>query len=376
MILAANFCENTVKGWKIVGTLVYIVKILVPIIIIITGTIPFINAITKGTSEELFASAKKLFFKIIAGLIVFITPGLITSLIDMLNDKKATVDVSVCTSCVNDPFGNECNNAEAKYQESREKEKQEVEDENTAVEGNLNTDDLNDINKDNSSDDNNTSNNNGNNNSSNGNNNGNSNSDGSNNNAGNITNNIPSGTNNIIIGDSRTVGICATKTGDWTNCQFSKSGGKVTGSDLYISQGSMSYSWFNSTAVPATISIISKNSNTKYNIFSLMGVNNLYEADKYIKTYNNLANSTWKNQKIIVVAVTPVNESVESSHGYSVKNSSIESFNNKIKSGINTNSIAYCDAYTPLKSGFGTPDGLHYDTNTYNKIYSIIMGCK
>ncbi len=151
-MLSLEFCENTVKAWKIVGTLVYIVKVMVPIIIIITGIMPFITAITKGTSEELFAAAKKLFFKIIAGLIVFITPGLITSLIDMLNGKDPSTSIEICTSCVNDPFGSTCEGAQSNYESGREKEAKDVEDENNAVEGSLNTGDMNDVSSSSSSD--------------------------------------------------------------------------------------------------------------------------------------------------------------------------------------------------------------------------------
>ena len=169
-MLNLEFCENTVKAWKIVGTLIYIVKIAVPILIMITGIIPFITAITKGTSEELFAAAKKLFFKLLAGLIVFITPGLITNLIDMLTNKDSSVNINVCTSCVNDPFGSKCSNAEKSYQTNRE---QEIEEANTSIEGNLNTSELESIitennnNNDNNNDINNDTSNNSNNNSNN-----------------------------------------------------------------------------------------------------------------------------------------------------------------------------------------------------------------
>ena len=46
-------------------------------------------------------------------------------------------------------------------------------------------------------------------------------------------------TKNIIIGDSRTVGMCASITGDRTNCQFNNGGPFVNGDDIYIAQGSI-----------------------------------------------------------------------------------------------------------------------------------------
>ena len=194
---------------------------------------------------------------------------------------------------------------------------------------------------------------------------------------GSTTSSVAKGGTNIIIGDSRTVGMCASITGDWTGCQFSNGGSKTNGSDIYIAQGSMSYSWFNSTAVPAVNAILNANPGTKYNIFSLMGVNMLlYDIDKYIPEYNSLASGTWKDHKIILVSVTPVNEGIEAQHGYSTKNADIVTFNTKLKNGTSSNrNVAYCDVYNQILGYFSTGDGLHYDTNTYKDIYDKMMKC-
>ena len=58
MILASNFCEETVNAWKIVGTIILIIKIVVPLLITIMGTISLINVVTKGTTDELFSAVK------------------------------------------------------------------------------------------------------------------------------------------------------------------------------------------------------------------------------------------------------------------------------------------------------------------------------
>ena len=199
---------------------------------------------------------------------------------------------------------------------------------------------------------------------------------GSGNDSGSIVANVDPGTANIIIGDSRTVGMCAAFTGDWTNCQFSNGRGKLNGADLFIAQGSMGYSWFNSTAVPAVNRVLSSNPNTKYNIYSLMGVNFLLsDIDKYIPLYNSLASGQWKNHKIILVSVTPVNEAIEAQKGYSTKNSSIETFNAKLKSGVRASNVSYCDVYNQIKGNFKTGDGLHYYGETYKNIYNLMKQC-
>ena len=366
MILDIDFCTETANTWKVIGVGVSIIKIMVPILIIITGMLPFFKAIMKGTPEELMAAFKTLLFKILAGLIVFLAPAIVTATIELLvdyDDNNSTI--KVCTSCVNSPNGGVCEGAINEYKSDRDKKKNMIDEEEKKIKGSINTDDLNDADSSNDLDDTgytpeDSGNGNG----------------GGNNQIGDSNNNVANGTNSIIIGDSRTVGMCATLTGDWKNCQFSISGGKKNGKDIFISQGAMSYSWFSNTAVPAADRILSSNKGTRYNIYSLMGVNNLLnDINSYISKYNELANGSWKNHKIVLVAVTPVNESIEAANGYSTKNSSIESFNSQLKSGVKASNVKFCDAYSRIKNNFGTEDGLHYTADTYKNIYNIIKSC-
>lgn len=182
---------------------------------------------------------------------------------------------------------------------------------------------------------------------------------------------------NIIIGDSRTVGMCASITGDWTRCQFNNGGAFVNGDDIYIARGSMGYSWFNSTAISAVNNIIASNPDTTFNIYSLMGVNFLLsDIDKYIPKYKELANGSWKEHNLILVSVNPVDEAKEAQNGYSTKNSSIITFNNKLKNGTSgVSNIKYCDTFNAVKGNLGTTDGLHYTSNTYIAIYNSMKSC-
>ena len=187
---------------------------------------------------------------------------------------------------------------------------------------------------------------------------------------------VPSGTLNIIIGDSRTVGMCGSMTGNYSGCPF-EGNPKVDGNDLYIAKSAMGYAWFESTAIPAVNKIIADHPGTRYNIISLMGVNYLLsDIDKYIVKYNELANGSWKDQNIILVSVNPVNEQIEASHGYSTKNANIETFNQKLKDGTaGHGNIGYCDVYNQIKGNFGTSDGLHYNNETNKQIHNLMLNC-
>lgn len=164
--------------------------------------------------------------------------------------------------------------------------------------------------------------------------------------------NSPSGSANLFIGDSRTVGMCE---------EFG-----LCGNTKYVAEVGMGYNWLESTAIAEANSILQ--SSDKYNIYILLGANDYdYQANNYIKKVNELASGEWKDHNIIFVSVGPFSSDSE--------NSKVESFNQTLKSGLSS-SVKYCDIYSSLKSGgFNTTDGTHYDKATYEKMFSLVKSC-
>ncbi len=48
MILVVGICQNTVKVWQIVDVIFTILRILIPIIIIVTSLVPLFKALISG----------------------------------------------------------------------------------------------------------------------------------------------------------------------------------------------------------------------------------------------------------------------------------------------------------------------------------------
>ncbi len=167
----------------------------------------------------------------------------------------------------------------------------------------------------------------------------------------------------VFIGDSRTVQMYAYKTGTWSGANYSSGGVHEVGTDIYVAEGAQGLSWMKSTGIPAAKKYF-VNGNA---IVILMGVNDLSNADSYISYINGNA-SNWKSSgaSLYFVSVNPC------SGNYSKLNSSINTFNSKLKSGLNNN-VGWIDTNSVLtKNGFKTTDGLHYDANTSNMIYDYI----
>ena len=132
----------------------------------------------------------------------------------------------------------------------------------------------------------------------------------------------------------------------------------------YVAKVGEGYVWFRDTA----LSEIQQYAGNGTTMIINFGVNDLANASKYIKLVNSHVDE-WINAGMTVyyAAVTPVGSSA------SVSNAQIESFNAKLKEGLDPR-IQWIDGYSYLQqTGFNTADGLHYDKSTYKNLYSYYM---
>ncbi|MGN0436099.1 MAG: hypothetical protein ACI4D8_05685 [Wujia sp.] len=94
-------------------------------------------------------------------------------------------------------------------------------------------------------------------------------------------------------------------------------------------------------------------------------------TDEYLDLLAQLDRST--DAEIYYMLVNPVNESLCSANGYSIKNSSIDTFNQRMTEGLHDTNIKILDTNSYLKEeGYTCSDGLHYKDETSEKIYQFI----
>ena len=153
----------------------------------------------------------------------------------------------------------------------------------------------------------------------------------------------------VFIGDSRTVGM-----------QIYVDGRE---DEYWSAKNSMGYSWMVSSGVPSVEDLIGR----RTDVVILMGVNDLGNMTSYVSYMNEKA-AEWKKRgaRTFFVSVTPVIDSKSPN----AKNSRIESFNEYAQE--NLKDVTYIDAYNRIRYSFGSPDGIHFDGETYREIYRII----
>ncbi|MBR2548543.1 MAG: SGNH/GDSL hydrolase family protein [Clostridiales bacterium] len=161
----------------------------------------------------------------------------------------------------------------------------------------------------------------------------------------------------IFVGDSRFVGMK-----DALN-------GYVDADVRFVAEVGQGLGWLKKVAPDLY------NESGKTIIFNL-GVNDLYNVSGYVDFYNNLPQDFVENNTLVIMTVNPVDEQREADFGYSVKNSEIESFNNTMRSDLDSLYFNMIDSYTYVQSSsFKTTDGLHYTNDTYRLIFDYAVEC-
>ena len=178
-----------------------------------------------------------------------------------------------------------------------------------------------------------------------------------------------SSTSNIImVGDSRTVGLCQS-TYNGSSCSTLD---YKTGNTTFIAKGGESYSWLSGTALSHIKAQL--DANKKSTVFINMGTNGLNDADKYANLYKQLAKD-YKEANIVAVSVTPIIDSKVTYYKDVEKDSNVVAFNNKLKSALSSSDVIYCDVYSQVNGKVDASDGVHYDNQSYKKINEAMMNC-
>lgn len=112
-----NSCLHFSEVNRVLGFFIYVIKILIPLIIIITSIKTFFNAIFNGNSDDLKQAIVVFSKKIVAGLVVLFIPIIVPTLMSYFIDDYNNSEVKMCNNCIFSPGSSECNNLVLKARE-------------------------------------------------------------------------------------------------------------------------------------------------------------------------------------------------------------------------------------------------------------------
>ncbi len=101
-----SFCDyaGVRRAFKIAGIILNIVKIVVPLIIMITAMIAFSKPIISGKTDDITTNLTTLVKKLIAGLVIFLIPGLLDYAFSLVPNYDNS-SMAACTTCLLDVDG-------------------------------------------------------------------------------------------------------------------------------------------------------------------------------------------------------------------------------------------------------------------------------
>lgn len=107
-----NVCSGqSLRAFQIIGYLIYVAKMVIPLLLIILGSIDLAKGVIatneKPNKDSLMAFVRRL----IIAVIVFLIPTVLDFLLSFVDGVNNTMDkYSVCTTCLLNPLGDECQN--------------------------------------------------------------------------------------------------------------------------------------------------------------------------------------------------------------------------------------------------------------------------
>ncbi len=96
-----ELCDQAKPILRLVGIVVFGIKVVVPIILIVVGMIDLAKAVTEKSEDNIKKAQQALIKKAIAAVIVFLVVTIVSLLMNLVGDDS----YRACMDCIDDPFG-------------------------------------------------------------------------------------------------------------------------------------------------------------------------------------------------------------------------------------------------------------------------------
>ncbi len=99
---SVNYCKGLKSTFTIIGHIVFIAKILIPILIIGLGMLDFFHAVIGSKDDEIKKSVKSLIFRCISGVVIFFLPAFIDLIFSWVNGWQENYEnqYQECFQCI------------------------------------------------------------------------------------------------------------------------------------------------------------------------------------------------------------------------------------------------------------------------------------
>lgn len=115
-----SFCVDTAPIWQFVGYAFFLIKIVIPLIIIILGIVDLFKVLTSSDEKAINKATYSVIQRLIMGVAIFFVPTMISFLFTMLKESVPFLEsAEACQTCLLRPNGDACETYKAQSAASR-----------------------------------------------------------------------------------------------------------------------------------------------------------------------------------------------------------------------------------------------------------------
>ena len=103
-----SFCADTAGIWRVVGFVIYIIRIAIPIMIVLLGTLDLGKAVIAGEDKKIKEAQKTFIMRIIYGVAIFFVFPIVEVIFGLLGFDVENSYQRVCWECTTHPNNENC----------------------------------------------------------------------------------------------------------------------------------------------------------------------------------------------------------------------------------------------------------------------------
>ena len=104
-----NFCKDTAAIWQFIGYLLFLLKIIIPLVIIVLGIVDLAKVVVSHDDKAINMAFSSLVKRLIMGIAIFFVPTLVSLVFSAIKEAAPYLDsADACQVCLLRPSSPQC----------------------------------------------------------------------------------------------------------------------------------------------------------------------------------------------------------------------------------------------------------------------------
>ena len=103
-----TFCSDTAGIWRVIGFVIYIIRIAIPILIVLLGTLDLGKAVIAGEDKKIKEAQKTFIMRIIYGIAIFFVFPIVEVIFNVVGFDVEASNRRTCWECATHPTNEKC----------------------------------------------------------------------------------------------------------------------------------------------------------------------------------------------------------------------------------------------------------------------------